>query len=207
MRKLLIATTNPAKFRELSTYLADLNLELLSLKDMPNVQPVAETGKTFEENAFVKARGYHAQTKLPTLADDGGLEIDALGGEPGVHSHRWVDPTREATDEELITHTLKCMKDIPTHDRAARFKVVIAFCNKGACETATGTIEGRVADQAAPTWEKGFPYRALIFVQKFAKLYKDLTAAEHEEINHRRAALEKLKPAIKKALGGITYEF
>ena len=200
MNKLLIATTNPAKFREISEYVKDLNLELVSLKDFPSIGPVLETGKTFEENAKLKAEGYAAQTGLPTVADDGGLEIDALDGQPGVSSHRWIDPTKESTDEELIAYTLRRMKSVPPTNRTARFKVVVAFCFDGTCETATGVAEGRVAEEAASTWERGFPYRALIFTEKFGKLYKDLSPTEHDQINHRRSALAKLRPIISKRL-------
>ena len=100
--KLLIATTNPGKLAEIKRFLFDVPVELVSLNDVGITDHVEETGATFEENAVLKAKFYAEKSGLPTLADDGGFEIDALHGEPGVKSHRWVYGDRENTDEELM---------------------------------------------------------------------------------------------------------
>ena len=117
MKKLLIATTNPGKLDEIKRFLGDLPVELVALKDVGIIDGVEETGKTFEENAILKAKYYCKKSGLPTLADDGGFEIDALGGEPGVKSHRWIHKDREDTDEELIEYTLKKMRGLPRAKR------------------------------------------------------------------------------------------
>src|SRR3989344_3346587 len=125
MTKLLIATTNPGKLAELSRFLADIPMNLVNLKDLDITDTVEETGNTFEENAILKARYYCKKSGLPTLADDGGFEIDAPGGEPGVKSHRWIHGDREDTDEELIAYTFEKMKGI--QKRGAQLRAVLAF--------------------------------------------------------------------------------
>src|SRR3990167_2672003 len=125
--KLLVATTNPGKLAEIRRFLTDIPVELVSLKDVGIADSVEETGKTFEENAILKAKFYAQKSGLPTLADDGGFEIDVLGGEPGVKSHRWIDSTRENSDEELIAYTIKRMKDIPEDKRGAQLRLVLAL--------------------------------------------------------------------------------
>src|SRR3990167_9592915 len=111
--KLLVATTNPGKLAEIRRFLTDIPVELVSLKDVGIADSVEETGKTFEENAILKAKFYAQKSGLPTLADDGGFEIDALNGEPGVKSHRWADPSQENDDETLINYTLKRLENVP----------------------------------------------------------------------------------------------
>ncbi len=197
MQKLLVATTNSAKFEEYRRHLADLALELVSLKDL-GLEPVEEVGETFEENALLKARAYAARSKLPTLADDGGLEIEELEGEPGVRSHRWVG-NRENADEELIAEVLRRMKGVIPERRGARMRVVIALRLNDTEHIAEGIIEGSIAEQAGP-YEAGFPYRALLYVPRFSKLYSELTSEEHAEANQRVKALVMLKPIIRDVL-------
>ena len=107
MKKLLIATTNPGKLAELSRFLSDIPITLVSLKDVGITDTIEEIGKTFEENAILKAKYYFQKSGLPTLADDGGAEIDALNGEPGVKTRRWIHGDRDSTDNELVAYTLK----------------------------------------------------------------------------------------------------
>ena len=91
MKRLLFGTTNAAKLNEVRQVMQEDGIEILGLKDIADTQPVEETGETFEENAVLKTKGYFEQTKIPTIADDGGIMVDALGGLPGVHSKRWVE--------------------------------------------------------------------------------------------------------------------
>src|SRR3990167_9202120 len=107
MNRLLIATTNPGKLAEIRRFLSDVPLELVSLNDVDIKERVEKTGKTFEKNAILKAKFYAQKSGLPTIGDDGGFEIDALHGEPGVKTRRWIHKDRDSTDEELIAHTLK----------------------------------------------------------------------------------------------------
>lgn len=200
MRKLLIATSNQAKLAEYRKFLADLPLELLSLSDF-NLGSIDETGATFEENAKLKAESYFTMSGLPCISDDGGLEIDALDGAPGVLSRRWKTGDENVTDEELITYTLERMKGVPEGKRGARLRLVVAFFDGKEVHTAEAATEGSVAHM--PTrFAPGFPYRALLYIVKFGKMYDDLTPSEHEAVNHRRAAVLQLKPAIEQALVG-----
>lgn len=203
MQKLLIATTNPGKLQEIRKYLSDLPLELVGLKDVHiNTHP-KETGESFEENAVLKAQYYAKLSGLPTIADDGGFEIDALGGKPGVKSHRWIHGDRDDIDEELIEHTLKKMKGLPQAERGAQLRLVIAFVIPGeAPHTSEDRIRGVVPERASDKRFAGFPYRSLLFISEIGKYYNDaeLTESENEAYNHRGRALEKLKPIIRKEL-------
>ena len=126
MKKLLVATSNPAKFKEIKYFLSDLPLKIVSLKDLKVKERVEEDKDTFEENAIKKALFYAKKSNLPTIADDGGLEIDVLGGEPGVKSRRWIGG-KEASDEKLIDYTLRKLKGVPSEKRGAQLRAVLAL--------------------------------------------------------------------------------
>jgi XTP/dITP diphosphohydrolase len=155
--RLLIATTNGAKVREYRRLLGDMAIELVAPEAPPEVE---ETGTTFEANALLKARAYAAWSGLPSLADDGGIEIDALGGEPGVRSARWLG--RPASDDELIAHTLERLRGVPPAGRGAQMRVVCALAVPGQGETiGQGVIRGVIAEQPLPTRDAGFPFRSV----------------------------------------------
>ena len=184
MPRLLIATTNAAKIREYRRLLGDLAIELVEPEGPPKVE---ETGATFEENALLKARAYAAWSGLPSLADDGGIEIDALGGEPGVRSARWLG--REASDEELIVHTLERLRGVPPGQRGAQMRVVCALVLPGGGEAVgEGVIRGTIAERASERHDPGFPFRS-VFVVAGGGYYVD----EHARFNHRREALEPIR--------------
>jgi len=198
MPKLLIATTNQGKTKEYKDFLRDLNLEIVSLNNVGRFKPVDETGQTFKQNAILKAKGYFSQFKFPVLADDGGLEIDILNKEPGVRSHRWLG--YEASDKELVKQALKRLTGIPKKQRTARIVTWVAFYNGKNLFLESGAIEGYIVEKM-PDWiEKGFPWRSILFIPKFNKLYQELTPEEHQKINHRKKILKRLRPKIKKAL-------
>jgi len=203
MNKLLIATSNPGKFAEIKKYLSDLPLEFVGLKDVHITERPDESGKTFQENAVIKAKFYFEKSGLPTIADDGGFEIDALGGHPGVRTHRWKYPDRDNSDEELIDYTVTKMLGVPHLKRAAQLRVVIAiaFSNKDII-TVEEKIRGIVSEKPCVYRTPGFPYRSLLFLPELGKYYIDneLTKEENEAYNHRKKALEKLKPIIAKHL-------
>lgn len=203
MKKLLIATTNPGKLTEIKRFLKDLPIELVDLKDVGITDIVEETGKTFEENAILKARYYCQKSGLPTLADDGGFEIDALGGEPGVKSHRWIHGDREDTDEELIAYTLEKLKGLSRANRGAQLRLVLALIfPDGRQFTVEEKTRGVVAEQASEHRTSGFPYRSLLFLPEINKYYDHdlLTPEETDRFNHRKRALDRLKPILKRLL-------
>ena len=203
MKSLLIATTNPGKFQELSSLLKDIPIKLISLKDLNITDKIEEIGKTFEENAIIKAKFYQQLSKLPTLADDGGLEIDALNGEPGIHSHRWLNHDKDSTDEELINYTLHRLNKFPIVKRQAQLTVVLVLAiNQNKIFTAEAKVEGIIPIEASNDRMSGYPYRSLLFLPQIKKFYNEfeLTESENKRYNHRRIAIEKLKPFIIKLI-------
>jgi XTP/dITP diphosphohydrolase len=200
MNKLLIATTNPGKLGEIKEFLSDVPVTLVGLADVDIREAPEETGISFEENAVLKAKFYAEKSKLPTLADDGGLEIDALSGEPGVKSHRWIHEDREDTDEELIQYTLDRMKDIIDVNRGAQLRLVLALVlPTGEVFTSEEKVRGIIPRIASKNRWNGFPYRSLLFLPEINKYYNhdELTVTETETYNHRKKALEILKPILK----------
>ncbi len=198
--KLLIATTNPGKLGELKEFLSDIPIECVNLSNLRIQSTAAETGKSFEENAILKARYYQKLSGLPTLADDGGFEIDALNGEPGVKSHRWINPNRESTDKELIEYTLEKLRDVPELKRGAQLRLVLALAlPDGSLHTFEEKVRGIVALVPSKRLTPGFPYRSLLFLPEINKFYDEslLTPDESARFNHRRRAVERLKPTIR----------
>lgn len=198
MKKILIATHNPAKFNEYKRYLADLPLEVVSLKDLKIKTDVTEDGKTFEENAIKKVKFYSQLTGLPAITDDGGLAIDALGGQPGVKSRRWLG--YKMTDEEMISAVMKKMAGVPKEKRTCQLVGVIAlFIPPDKVYTQKAEIKGLVALKPTSKRIFGYPYRSFFWLPQFKKYYCELTKAEHEQVNHRKIALIPLKKIIKKS--------
>jgi len=204
MRTLLIATTNPGKLAELTLFLSDLPVTLVTLRDVEITESVEETGKTFEENAKLKASRYAKLSGLPTIADDGGFEIDALNGEPGVRSHRWVHADRESSDQELIDYTFLRMTGIPVENRGAQLRLVLALSDRSGniVDTSEAMIRGVVPLAPSTVRHEGFPYRSILFIPELGKFYDHMafTREETERYNHRKHALEQIKPAIRTLL-------
>ena len=201
--QLLIATHNPAKKEELRSGFFPLThdgVTLLSLDELQIHDDPEETGATFIDNARLKAHYFALHSKLPVVADDGGIEIDALDGKPGVHSKRWLG--RDATDAEMIEHTLDQLKNIPPEKRSAHFTVCLYYYNPlTKFQTSiTESIDGYIALSPSCLALKGFPYRALFVVNKYHKYYDELTEKEHHDINHRLRAAKKLTAFIKEDL-------
>lgn len=199
MKKLLIATTNKGKLAEIKYFLQDLPIELLGLEELGINEKVEETGKTYQENAKIKALFYSHKTGLPSLADDGGLEIECLGGKPGKKSKRWIGG-EETSDEELINYTLKKLKGVPLSKRKACLVVVcaLAFPN-GDIFYSEGEVCGVIAQKPFKKRTKGFPYRSLLYLPQIKKFYHqdDLIEEENKKYNHRGKALHKLKRILK----------
>lgn len=203
MNTLLVATTNPGKLAELQEFLADVPLTLVSLKDVGITATVEETGVTFEENALLKATYYAKLSGLPTIADDGGFEIDALGGEPGVKSHRWIHQDTEDEDEELIEYAMLRLKDVPPEKRGAQLHLVLAFATTdGKTWTSEASVRGIIPLVPSTYRRQGFPYRSLLFLPEIGKFYNhdELTQEENKTYNHRKKAVEELKAIIKQTL-------
>ena len=199
--KILVATTNPGKMKELSAILK-ADVQWLSLADFPNINEVEEDGETFAENARKKALGYAKQTGLWTIADDSGLVIDALDGDPGVKSARFAgskDLDRKIVDRKNYEKVLSLVKNIPPEKRTARFVCCLCLASpeKILIET-EGTLEGLIIDK--PIGENGFGYDPVFFVPKFNKTVAQLSSEEKNSISHRGQAVRKLKPLLQKLL-------
>lgn len=201
MNKLLIATTNPGKLREYKDFLSDLPVKLASLKNIGITEDIEERGKTYKENSQAKALFYAQKSGLPAISDDGGLEIDALGGAPGIKSRRWLG--HEASDEELINHMINVSKKLPENNRKATFRLVVSFAfPNGKVYSKEGKVNGTIAKKPHMKLLHGYPYRSFFYLPEVRKYYheSELTPLEMKRYNHRYKAVSKLKPIIRKAL-------
>lgn len=190
---ILIATKNPGKAREINKFFGD-RFELVSLTDLKDAPDIEETGKTFEENAILKAKTYFEWSGIPAVADDAGLEIDFLNGEPGVKSRRWLG--YEMKDQEMIDTALNKLKGVPREKRIAHLRTVGAYFDGKNILTETAAIDGYIVEQQTAQCEPGYPFRSIFWIPRFNKLYQDLTHEEHEQINHRRVVYGKLAERI-----------
>lgn len=194
MGKLLVATTNNAKFDEFASFLAEHNIEAVSLSDLGITDRAPEDSETFEENSLIKANFYWQRSHIPTLADDGGLEIDALNGQPGVHSRR-IDGV-DRSDEELKAIILEKLRTVPDERRTARLRIVVTLRVSVDRNFQTETsIKGLIRGSALAV-EPGFPYRAILWIPRYTKFYGECTPEEHRAINHRKQAIDNLLPYL-----------
>jgi XTP/dITP diphosphohydrolase len=209
MRRLLIATTNRAKLAEYRLILRDIGveLELASIADLQISEAPEETGATFAENALIKARFYFQRARIPTLADDGGLEIDALGGEPGVRSHRWLGEGADNSDRALVNEVIRRMNGVEAARRTARIRATIALVyEQGGMlreKTAEGAIEGVIGERAYGGIRAGFPYRSVLVIPGRNRYLAELGDEEEAQISQRRIALLKLRDELERIAAGL----
>jgi XTP/dITP diphosphohydrolase len=198
-KKILVATTNPGKIAELRA-MPDLDIEWTNLSDFPNINEVKEDGETFAENARKKAVEYAKATRLWTIADDSGLVVDALGGEPGVKSARFSgekEADRTLLDHKNMAKVLKLLEAVPTEKRTARFVCCLCLASPARILAETeGKLEGIIAEEEAG--ENGFGYDPIFFVPHLNKTVAQLTREEKNSISHRGNAIRKLKPLLTK---------
>ncbi len=192
--RLLIATHNRGKLIEYEKLLAGLPFELVTLDDVGIRDDVAETGTTFAENARIKAIAYARQSQLLTLADDSGLEVDALGGEPGVHSKRYAGEGK--SDAERIVFLLKKLERVPGK-RTARFRCAIAIASpRGELWETDGTCEGEII--ATPRGTHGFGYDPIFKIAGREVTMAELPTIEKNKISHRAKAAEKARKILER---------
>ena len=191
--RLLIATTNPAKLSEYRLLLAHYPLRLVSLRELGIDREAAETGATFAENALLKARFYFELAGIATLADDGGLEVDALDGAPGVQSHRWLGPG--ADDTMLAEEIIRRMAGVPDARRSARIRCALALVYMSGAEqkerVVEAAIEGVIARQLYRPVRSGFPYRAVLYLPSRERYLAQLGEEEEARVGQRRTAVER----------------
>lgn len=189
--KFVIATGNPGKVKDFNLILSLMGHEAVSLKDMGIVCDVEETGETFKENSYIKAKAIYDIVKLPTIADDSGLCVDALDGAPGVYSARFGG--EGLTDYDRCIKLLEVMKD--KTNRTARFKSAICcILNDDLKIEVEGECEGTLLYEIAG--DNGFGYDPLFYVEKFGKTFGEISKEEKNEISHRRKAMDKLKKEL-----------
>ena len=194
-RRLLLATTNQGKAREIKKLLAGLNFKIESLVSHPELGQFREKGKTFEENSRGKARFYSRQYDGLVLAEDSGLEVEALGGKPGVFSARFSG--RQAPDQKTIKKLLKLMGPLPESQRRARFICVVSLARQGKIlKVYKGRLDGRIIFE--PRGRNGFGYDPVFFYAPLQKTLAELTAVEKNKISHRGRALRTVRAYLKK---------
>lgn len=199
MEKLLIATKNKGKFEEIKDALKGLPFEFVALAQIGEFGDVAEEGKTFKDNVVTKAKFYAEKTLFWTVADDSGLEIDALEGEPGVKSRRW--PGYEATDDELVSFCLEKMKAVPPARRGARFVCVGALAiPRDGVYTAQGLVKGAIADEPRGRPLPGMAFDPIFYYPLYKKTFAEVSPELKQLVSHRAQAFKKLKRKIQTIL-------
>ncbi|HEB92035.1 MAG TPA: RdgB/HAM1 family non-canonical purine NTP pyrophosphatase [Gammaproteobacteria bacterium] len=192
--KVVLASGNRGKLREINQVLAGLGMQALPQSDF-NVNDAEETGLSFVENAILKARHATRATGLPAIADDSGLEVDALNGAPGIYSARFAGPG--ATDADNVQKLLAALKDVPEAERTARFQCLMVFMAHAEDSTpliCQGTWEGRILHQ--PSGENGFGYDPVFFVAGKHCAAAKLSPEVKNHLSHRGQALDKLLTAL-----------
>ncbi len=195
---ILVATTNPGKLREVRSILEGLSLRLSGLEDHPRLAEPVEDADSFEGNARLKALHYAGLTGGWTLADDSGLEVDALAGAPGLRSARYAGPGRDdaANNAKLITQ-LAC---VPLEKRTARFRCAVALASPNEIlAIGSGTVEGLIVDE--PRGGSGFGYDPHFFVPRYGMTTAEMTPRQKNRISHRSQALTAIRRQIEKLIG------
>lgn len=192
MKKLLIATFNNGKMEDYKSFMKDLNVELLTLKDLKITEDFEEIYTSFEDNARGKAEFYSNLSGLPTLADDSGVEIPFYDMAPGVHTKRWDGVGKN--DEHYLQFILNKIKAMPTYQRKGQLRAVLALSTDCKTYMSEGVIKGTLTDEVYPHSDThGYPWDRIFIIPEINKYYEELTEEENYKYNHRRIAVDKLK--------------
>ena len=197
MKKLIFATGNQNKMREIKAILADMDVEVLSMKEAGIDIDIVEDGKTFEENALIKARAVSKAGNALALADDSGLEVDALNGEPGIYSARYMgeDTSYDIKNMNIIER----LEGVPDEKRTARFVCAMAAVfPDGTEQTFVKTMEGRIGYKIVG--ENGFGYDPIFFLPEYGKTSAEISPEEKNAISHRGKALRAMEEYLKEKL-------
>jgi XTP/dITP diphosphohydrolase len=191
--KLVLATNNRHKIEEITTILEGLDVEIVTKDAYPDFPDVEETGATLEENAVLKAEAIYEFTGLPSMADDSGLEVDALGGVPGVNSARYAGPGCTFADNNA--KLLKALDGVPDEKRAARFRCVIAICfGNGVTKLAEGRIEGEITTDIRG--RQGFGYDPVFLIPHLGLTFAEMPPDQKNSMSHRGRAVRKAREVI-----------
>ena len=193
MDKIVFATTNAGKIKEIKEILADFDVEVASMKEMNITADIEENGATFEENSLIKARAVSKLTGLPALADDSGLEVDYLNGEPGIYSARYLG--RDTDYDYKNNYIINKLKEAKGEERSARFVCVISLVLPDGREfVKKGVMEGRIGYEIKG--ENGFGYDPIFYLPEYGKTSAEISAEEKNKISHRGKALSAMKELI-----------
>ena len=197
-RRIVLATHNRDKLKEIRRLLDPAQFELLTLDDFDDFPEIEEDGATLEENALKKAREVYRATGLLSVADDTGLEVDALGGRPGVYSSRFAGENASYADN--VRKLLEEMKDVPPDERTARFRCVVAIVDGRRETTVEGICEGRITTE--PRGQGGFGYDPVFSVPEAGKTFAEMSAEEKNAVSHRGRAFRKAAQVLQQWFGG-----
>ena len=189
---LVLATHNPDKQAEMNAVLLDLGLDVIGLHQYPEIDDIPEIGTTLLENALIKARAVHLKTGFPALADDTGLEVDALHGAPGVYSARFAG--EDATYQDNVKKLLSLMAGVSRQNRTARFRTVVALIDSDTELWTEGIIEGLITREQRGAG--GFGYDPIFEAADTGKTFSEMSAAQKNEISHRARALQKMRKKL-----------
>ena len=190
--KIILATHNKHKMAEMKAVLNDLQVEVKTLDDFPEIGDIPETGSTLEENALLKARTVNELIGLPAVGDDTGLEVDALDGAPGVLSARYGG--EKATYEDNVNKLLDEMFNVHYQERTARFRTITVFVDGNNVISAEGKIEGFI--NKLPKGTHGFGYDPVFYLPELKRTFAELSTEEKNKISHRGLALQKLSKLL-----------
>jgi XTP/dITP diphosphohydrolase len=191
--KIVVATWNPHKLQEITAILGDPGVDWIPFSSLADAPPLKEEGSSLWENAAAKAEAGTAFTGLVTLAEDSALEVDALGGAPGIHSSRFLG--EGATDYDRIQEILRQLRTYPWHGRTARFRCVVAVARPGGrIDFAEGVCEGHIAWE--PKGTAGFGYDPIFFVREYRKTFAEIGPVLKNRISHRAKALQACREIL-----------
>jgi XTP/dITP diphosphohydrolase len=193
VKEIVIATHNPDKKKEIMIALRELGVNILSLDNFPEIGEIEETGSTLLENSLIKARTVSAVTGKPAIADDTGLEVDALNGAPGIYSARYAGIN--VSYEDNVRKLLSEMSKFDMDSRTARFRTVVSFHSSNEELWTEGVIEGSITRNAIG--KGGFGYDPVFRVKKTGKTFAEMTRQEKNRISHRGVALDKMRQLLK----------
>ena len=189
LNTIVLATQNRDKREELQEALSEFTVKILSLNDFPFIGEIEEVGQTLLENSMIKAKTVHNLTQLPVIADDTGLEVEALNGAPGIYSARYAG--EDVTYEDNVNKLLSEMENIPLENRKAQFRTVISFVDKDRELWTEGRIKGIIGESAKG--KNGFGYDPVFFVPELGKTFSELSIGEKNRISHRGLAMKKFR--------------
>ena len=200
--KIVVATNNKDKFKELYHGLKSLKIKLLSLEDFPKIGEIIENGNTLEENALIKARTVNQLTSLPAISDDTGLFVDALNGDPGIYSARYAGENSTYLDN--VNKMLHEMKNIPEGKRQAKFSTVMAYVDGKRELIAEGFVKGIISNKIKGIG--GFGYDSIFYIRNKGKTFSEMSIEEKNIISHRSRAIDALKAKLASNLSNLNIE-